>query len=342
MRIWIDADAAPRDVKELVFRAAKRLAVETVMVANQRLQTPPGNPFVSAIRVDGGADVADRHIAANAVPGDLVITQDVPLAAELVPKGVAVIDPRGEEHTMDTIGERLSVRDFLDQARLAGMVTGGPPPYDARARQAFAGALDRALTRLRALMIGALLLGGFGEAAGQSSPKAVEIQLASGTELERRGRDQLERLLKTYDLDRWTYTRTVRIESRVIPHSHPVLTLNTRYLEDDTAQVATYLHEQLHWFIVERGAAGDSAIAELRRVYPSVPSAPPEGARDEESTYLHLLVCLLELDATAEVFGEAPARRALGRWRHYTWVYREVLERPEPLRRIARAHGLRP
>lgn len=132
-----------------MFRAAKRLAVETVLVANRRLQTPAGNSLVSAVWVDGGADVADQYIAAHAAPGDLVVTQDVPLAALLVPREVAVLDPRGEEHTAETIGERLSVRDFMEQARLAGAVTGGPPPYDARAKQAFAGALDRVLTRLR-------------------------------------------------------------------------------------------------------------------------------------------------------------------------------------------------
>jgi uncharacterized protein YaiI (UPF0178 family) len=149
LKIWIDADAAPRDVKELVFRAAKRLTVEVVLVANQRLQTPAGNPLVSAVWVDGGADVADEYIAAHAAAGDLVITQDVPLAARLVPRAVAVLDPRGDEHTVETIGERLSVRDFMEQARIAGIVTGGPPPYDPRARQAFAAALDRVLTRLR-------------------------------------------------------------------------------------------------------------------------------------------------------------------------------------------------
>jgi len=99
--------------------------------------------------VDGGADVADRHIADHATSGDLVVTQDVPLAALLVPKGIAVLDPRGEEHTGETVGERLSVRDFMEQARIAGLVTGGPAPYDARAKQAFAAALDRVLTRLR-------------------------------------------------------------------------------------------------------------------------------------------------------------------------------------------------
>jgi uncharacterized protein YaiI (UPF0178 family) len=136
-------------VKELVFRTAKRLAIETVLVANQRLQTPQGNPLVSAVWVDGGPDVADQYIATHASAGDLVVTQDVPLAALLVPRGVAVLDPRGEEHTAETIGERLSVRDFMEQARIAGVVTGGPPPYDGRARQKFAAALDRVLTRLR-------------------------------------------------------------------------------------------------------------------------------------------------------------------------------------------------
>jgi uncharacterized protein len=149
MRLWVDADAAPRDVKELLFRAGRRLGLEVVLVANRRLQTPPGNPLVRAVWVDGGADVADAYIVAHAAPGDLVVTQDIPLAAQLVPRGIAVLDPRGDEHTAETIGERLSVRDFMEEARTAGVVTGGPPPYDARARQAFAGALDRALTRLR-------------------------------------------------------------------------------------------------------------------------------------------------------------------------------------------------
>jgi uncharacterized protein YaiI (UPF0178 family) len=148
LKIWIDADATPREVKDLVFRAAKRLNLVTVLVANTRLQVPAGNPLVSAVWVDGGPDVADRHIVAEAAPGDLVITQDIPLAALLVPKRIAVLDPRGEEHTSETIGERLSVRDFMEQARGAGVLTGGPPPYDARAKQAFAGALDRMLTRL--------------------------------------------------------------------------------------------------------------------------------------------------------------------------------------------------
>jgi len=148
MKIWIDADAAPRDVKEIVFKASKRLNIETVLVANMHLQVPVGLPLVSAVWVDGGPDVADAHIAEHAQAGDLVVTQDIPLAALLVPKRVVVLDPRGDEHTEETIGERLSVRDFMEKLRSTGAVTGGPPPYDQRAKQAFAAALDRALTRL--------------------------------------------------------------------------------------------------------------------------------------------------------------------------------------------------
>jgi uncharacterized protein len=131
-----------------VHRAAKRLRVATVLVANQRLEPPAGNALVSAVRVDGGPDVADQYIAEHAEPGDLVVTQDIPLAALLVPRNIVVLDPRGEEHTAETVGERLSIRDFMEALRRGGTITGGPPPYDARAKQAFAGALDRALTRL--------------------------------------------------------------------------------------------------------------------------------------------------------------------------------------------------
>lgn len=147
MKLWIDADAAPRDVKEIVFRAARRLELETLLVANQRLATPPGNPFVSAVRVEGGPDVADLYIAERAEPGDVAVTADIPLAAALVEKRVAVIDPRGEEFTADNVGERLAVRDFMDGLRGAGVETGGARPYGAREKQAFAAALDRVLAR---------------------------------------------------------------------------------------------------------------------------------------------------------------------------------------------------
>jgi len=149
LRIWLDADATPRDVKDIVFRAAHRLSIETVVVANQRVAIPPGHPTVTAVRVEGGPDAADRYIATHAVRGDLAITADIPLAAILVAAHVVVIDPRGYEHTTETVGERLSVRNFADALRGAGVETGGPRAYTARDKQAFASAFDRALTRAR-------------------------------------------------------------------------------------------------------------------------------------------------------------------------------------------------
>ena len=147
MTLWIDADAAPREVKEICFRASERLKLATILVANQRLQLPPGYTHLSAVRVDGGPDVADGYIADHAAAGDVAVTADIPLAAILVPKGVVVLDPRGDEYTLDSIGERLSVRNFMDGLRSTGVETGGPAGYGAREKQAFANALDRALTR---------------------------------------------------------------------------------------------------------------------------------------------------------------------------------------------------
>jgi uncharacterized protein YaiI (UPF0178 family) len=146
-KLWLDADAAPRDVKDICLRASDRLKIQTILVANQRLQLPPGYPHVSAIRVDGGPDVADRYIVEHATSGDVAVTADIPLAALLVPKGVAVIDPRGEQYTPETIGERLSVRNFMDELRGSGIETGGQAAYGPRDKQAFANALDRILTR---------------------------------------------------------------------------------------------------------------------------------------------------------------------------------------------------
>ncbi|HSF43334.1 MAG TPA: YaiI/YqxD family protein [Thermoanaerobaculia bacterium] len=148
MKIWIDADASPRDVKEIVFRAARRLEMETVLVANSWLSSPEGNPFVSAVRVEGGPDIADRYIAEHAQAGDVAVTADIPLAARLVENQVVVIDPRGDEYTEDNVGDRLAVRDLMDGLRDAGLQSGGPRPYTPKDRQAFSAALDRVLTRV--------------------------------------------------------------------------------------------------------------------------------------------------------------------------------------------------
>lgn len=138
----------PRGVKDIVFRAAARLEIEAFVVANQRLFTPPGNPWVEAVRVAGGPDAADDHIVARAEVGDLAVTADIPLASRLVEKGVKAIDPRGQEYTAETIGERLSIRDFMDQLRSTGVETGGPRPYSESDKRAFADAFDRTLTRM--------------------------------------------------------------------------------------------------------------------------------------------------------------------------------------------------
>ncbi len=149
MKLWIDADAASRDVKAICFRASERLEIDTVLVANQRIQLPAGYRYLSAVRVDGGPDVADLYIVEHAQAGDVAITQDIPLAALLVPRGVVVIDPRGDDYTTESIGERLSVRNFMDGLRSTGVETGGHGTYGVREKQLFANSLDRALTRAR-------------------------------------------------------------------------------------------------------------------------------------------------------------------------------------------------
>lgn len=147
MKVWIDADAAPTEVKQVIFRAAKRLSVEVILVANRKLDTPANLPDVKSILVRDGADQADRYIVANGQPGDLAITADLPLADQLVAKGLFVIDPRGEEFSPNTIAARLSMRNFMDELRGTGMVTGGSAPYGDSDKKAFAATFDRLLTK---------------------------------------------------------------------------------------------------------------------------------------------------------------------------------------------------
>lgn len=146
MTIWVDADACPNAIKDILFRAAERARLPLLLVANQWLRTPP-SPWIRAIQVQSGLDVADTEIVQRCEPGDLVVTADIPLAARVVEKGAAVIDPRGERYTADTIGQRLSMRNFMDELRGAGVATGGPPPLGPRERQAFANQLDRWLAQ---------------------------------------------------------------------------------------------------------------------------------------------------------------------------------------------------
>jgi uncharacterized protein YaiI (UPF0178 family) len=146
MKIWIDGDAMPGAIKEIVLRAAQRLKVETVLVANKNVDIGRG-PFVSFVRVGKGSDVADAYIVEASSSGDLCITADIPLAAELVARGLTVIDPRGDLYSEATIGERLAMRDFMTSLRESGVETGGPPPFDTRAKQKFAARFDQLLTQ---------------------------------------------------------------------------------------------------------------------------------------------------------------------------------------------------
>ncbi|HEX6928343.1 MAG TPA: YaiI/YqxD family protein [Gammaproteobacteria bacterium] len=149
MKIWVDADACPNSVKDILFRAAKRTETPLTLVANHALRVPP-SPLIRAFQVEGGFDVADDYIAANCTPGDLVITADIPLAAAVMKKGGSALNPRGVFYTEDNIREKLAMRNFMDQMRASGVQTQGPPALNDRDKQAFANALDAHLARNRA------------------------------------------------------------------------------------------------------------------------------------------------------------------------------------------------
>jgi uncharacterized protein YaiI (UPF0178 family) len=144
MHIWVDADACPRVIKEILFRAATRTKISLTLVANQTLHVPP-SPFIRSVQVPDGFDVADNEIVKRLVAGDLVITSDLPLAAEVIEKGGHVLSHRGEWFSAANIRPLLNMRDFMDNLRASGVQTGGPPPMSQSERQAFAGHLDRFL-----------------------------------------------------------------------------------------------------------------------------------------------------------------------------------------------------
>ena len=148
MQIYVDADACPVVIKEILFRAAERTSTPCTLVANQPMRVPP-SPLITALQVASGFDVADNEIVRRAAEGDLVITSDIPLAAEVIDKGAAALSPRGELYTRENIRGRLNMRDFLDTMRASGMETGGPPALSQTDRQQFANHLDRLLARVK-------------------------------------------------------------------------------------------------------------------------------------------------------------------------------------------------
>lgn len=145
-QIWVDGDACPGVIKDILFRAAERAQVHVTLVANQWLRCPPSR-YIRALQVQGGFDEADSAIVERMQPGDLVVTQDIPLAARVIDKGGVAINPRGERYTPDNMAERLSMRNFMEELRGAGVQTGGPAAFHARDRQAFANQLDRWLAQ---------------------------------------------------------------------------------------------------------------------------------------------------------------------------------------------------
>ncbi len=146
MKIWVDADATPKPVKEILFRAAERAQILTTLVANQGLSAP-NSPYLKTVQVPSGFDVADNYIVQHCSAGDIVITADIPLAAEVVEKGALAINPRGEKYTTENIKQRLAMRDFMETMRSSGQVTDGPKAYNQQDRQAFANSLDRLLAK---------------------------------------------------------------------------------------------------------------------------------------------------------------------------------------------------
>jgi hypothetical protein len=195
--------------------------------------------------------------------------------------------------------------------------------------------------------LGVLLLSGAGPALqAQPRPAPIEIKLQHGDAAETQTRDQLLRLLRTYDVKPWIFTHAVIIDSspEMIPHSHPVLTLSVRHRKDDDLLLSTFVHENLHHFLVQNREKTEAAKKELRAVFPKVPVGYPDGADSEDSSYEHLIVTYLEYLADKELLGEERAFQAIQFWMadHYRWIYRQLLEEGYQIGPIVRKNGLIP
>jgi hypothetical protein len=165
----------------------------------------------------------------------------------------------------------------------------------------------------------------------------IAISLAHGTSAELQTKEHSERLLKSYDLSKWIFTKSIIIDEKAIPHSHPTLTLHTRHLKDDELLLSTFVHEQAHWFVTQKDKDSEAAVKELHAIFPTIPVGFPEGSNDERGNYIHLLVIYLEYRADRELLGELKARQVMDFWAkdHYTWIYKTVLERTREIGNIA-------
>lgn len=172
-----------------------------------------------------------------------------------------------------------------------------------------------------------------------SAQDKVEISLKNRSESETQTKERLEKLLQRHNVSKWVFTRKIIIEDNVIPHSHPVLTLSTR--DDGDRLLATFVHEQIHWFLVENAERTEKAKTELRAAYPKVPVGRPDGARDEESSYLHLIVNYLEYQAMRELVGDARAKEVFEGKGYYKWIYRTVLTDTSKLKEVVERNRLK-
>jgi hypothetical protein len=188
-----------------------------------------------------------------------------------------------------------------------------------------------------------LLFALFGTGQVGAAP-AIDLKLVHGTMLEQKTKSQLQSLMTRYDLSRWIFTHKISIESRQIPHSHPVLTLNTRHLDRDDLLLSTFIHEQLHWFLDTRKSATAAAAAELRVMYPQIPLGYPDGSDDMEGNYDHMLVISLEYRALKTLLGPSGAASTMAYWSedHYKWLYTTVLANEARLNTLLVKHGLIP
>jgi hypothetical protein len=172
----------------------------------------------------------------------------------------------------------------------------------------------------------------------------IEITLAHGSRNEAATRSQLQKILQTYDLSDWVWTGKVKIEEGSIPHSHPVLTLHTRHLDDDLMLLSTFVHEEYHWYETAHPAEVTAAIAELKTAYPNVPVGGRDGADSEESSYLHIVVCYAEWQKMKALVGAEKARHVMEFWAgdHYRAIYRLVLDHEAAVGGVVQRHGLLP
>jgi monoamine oxidase len=177
----------------------------------------------------------------------------------------------------------------------------------------------------------------------QKTPLTITLKNGSASEAETKA--QLEKFLAQYDLSRWIVTREIVIDEKTgIPHSHPVLTLNTNYTGRELLLLSTFLHEELHWFANAHAEDRDQAVAELEELFPDLPTQPPDGSRGRFSSYQHVLVCYLEFSALKDLVGAEKAREVIEFWagHHYRAIYRLVLDQPERLRAVVEKHNLIP